>query len=194
MIKLPDKKYNIIYLDPPWHYRDTASAGKRGACFKYPVMSVEDIIRLPIQDIADDDCCMFMWVTMPKLDEVFDIFKAWGFSYKTCAFTWVKQNKIAETLFLGMGRWTRANAELCLLATKGSPKRVDAGVRSVVVDQVVYDHVREHSRKPDVVRDRIVQLCGDLPRIELFARESAENWDSWGLEVGKFDENNTQVE
>ena len=104
--------------------------------------------------------------------------KEWGFEYKTCAFSWVKKNKKSDSLFWGLGYWTRANNEICLLATKGKPKRV-----SKAVHQVVLDKIREHSRKPDCVRDRIVDLCGDLPRIELFARQKADGWDAWGNEV-----------
>ena len=183
-IPLPDKKYGIIYADPPWAYRDKALAGGRGAVCKYPVMSKTDIEQLPVGSIASDDCCLFLWVTMPKLDEAFDLIKAWGFMYKTCAFTWVKRNKIDTSWFMGMGRWTRANAELCLLATRGSPTRIDAGVRSVIDAPIL-----RHSEKPAEVRDRIVQLMGDLPRIELFARGVSEffsrtdGWDTWGNEA-----------
>lgn len=178
MIKFPDKKYNIIYADPPWSYRDKALAGNRGAGCKYPVQSEDWINSLPVQSIAADDCALFLWVTMPKLNEVFGLFPRWGFKYKTCAFTWIKRNKIAPTWFMGMGRWTRANAELCLLATSGKPKRMDAGVSSVVDTPI-----EAHSQKPSEVRDRIVSLMGDLPRIKLFARQAAPGWDSWGDEA-----------
>lgn len=173
-----DKKYNIIYADPPWSYKDKALAGNRGACCKYDVMTIEDIENLPIKDISDSDCILFMWVTMPKLNECFEVIKKWGFEYKTCAFTWIKQNKKSNSLFWGMGRWTRANAELCLIATKGKPKRQSAKVHSVIMSKI-----REHSRKPDETRDRIVELCGNIPRIELFARQYADGWDCWGNEV-----------
>lgn len=172
------QKYNIIYADPAWSYQDKALSGNRGACCKYPVMSIDDIKALPIQDIAADDCALFMWVTMPKLNEVFDVIEAWGFEYKTCAFTWVKRNKKADSWFWGMGRWTRANAELCLLATKGKPKRLSAGVHSVLDDRIM-----QHSRKPNEARKRIIELCGDLPRVELFAREKLEGFDVWGNEL-----------
>ena len=175
---LPNKEYQIIYADPPWSYRDKALAGNRGACCKYPVQTQEWLLHLPVTSIAARDCCLFLWVTMPKLDEVFALISAWGFEYKTCAFTWVKRNKIAPTWFWGMGRWTRANAELCLLATKGSPKRVSAGVHSIIDTPI-----GKHSAKPAIVRDRIVELCGDLPRIELFARDRVSGWDAWGNEV-----------
>ena len=173
-----NKKYNIIYADPPWSYKDKALAGNRGACCKYDVMTIEDIENLPIKDISASDCILFMWVTMPFLKDCFDVIKSWGFKYKTCAFTWIKQNKKSNSLFWGMGSWTRANAELCLIATKGKPKRQSAKVHSVIMSKI-----REHSRKPDETRDRIVELCGDIPRIELFARQYAKGWDCWGLEA-----------
>lgn len=173
-----DKKYNIIYADPAWSYKDKALAGNRGACCKYDVMSIKDIEELPVKNITADNCVLFMWVTMPKLNECFEVIKKWGFQYKTCAFTWIKQNKKSDSLFWGMGRWTRANAELCLIATKGKPKRKSAKVHSVIMSRI-----REHSRKPDETRERIVELCGDTPRIELFARQYAEGWDCWGNEV-----------
>lgn len=173
-----EKKYNIIYADPPWSYKDKALAGNRGACCKYPVMGTKDICKFPVNDISAKDCVLFLWVTMPKLNESFELIKAWGFEYKTCAFTWIKTNRRTESLFWGMGRWTRANPELCLIATKGKPKRIAANVHSVVMSPI-----EEHSKKPDEVRKRIVDLCGDLPRIELFARQYADGWDCWGNEV-----------
>lgn len=141
-------------------------------------MNTTDIKELPIKNISANNSVLFMWVTMPKLNECFDVIKSWGFEYKTCAFTWIKENKKSDTLFWGMGSWTRANAELCLIATKGKLKRKSARVHSVIMSKI-----REHSRKPDEVRDKIIELCGDLPRIELFARQSVEGWDCWGNEV-----------
>ena len=176
-MKLPNKKYKIIYADPPWSYKDKALAGNRGACCKYPVMSIDEIKNLPVKDIADDDCILFMWVTFPKLNECFEVIKEWGFEYKTNAFTWVKKYKNGDN-FMGMGRWTRANAEICLLATKGKPKRVNAGVR-----QIIESVPEKHSKKPDIVRDKIVELCGDLPRLEMFARNKSVKWETWGNEV-----------
>jgi len=172
------KKYKIIYADPPWSYRDKALAGNRGAGCKYKTQSKEWIKNLKINEIADDDCILFLWITMPKLNEVFDIIKSWGFEYKTVAFTWVKKNKKADSWFWGMGRWTRANSELCLLATKGKPKRINAGVHSVIDSRI-----QSHSKKPDEVRNRIIDLVGDLPRIELFAREKTEGWDVIGYDI-----------
>lgn len=122
---------------------------------------------------------LFLWVTAPCLIEGIELITAWGFKYKTVAFTWVKQNKKSDGLFTGMGYYTRANAEYCLLATKGKIlERKSHGVHSVVLS-----HIERHSKKPDEVRDRIVRLFGDVPRIELFARQYATGWDCWGNEV-----------
>jgi N6-adenosine-specific RNA methylase IME4 len=175
---LPDKKYEIIYADPPWKYKDTASSGKRGASFKYDVQDHEWICSLPVKNITANNCVLFMWVTMPQLPNVFEVIKAWGFEYKTCGFTWVKKNKIKDSWFMGMGNWTRSNSELCLLSVKGKPKRIDASILSVIDTPI-----EKYSKKPDVVKDHIVKLCGNLPRIELFARQKTKGWDVWGNEV-----------
>ena len=112
------------------------------------------------------------------MKEALKVIEAWGFTYKSIAFQWVKQNRSGKGYFFGLGRWTRGNTEPCLLAVKGKPKRISASV-----GQLVFSPLRRHSQKPDEVRDRIVELMGDLPRIELFARETAPGWDSWGNEV-----------
>lgn len=174
-----DKRYNIIYADPPWSYRVWSEKGKgRSAENHYPCMDKHSIQELPVSDICAEDCVLFLWVTFPCLEEGVELIKSWGFKYKTCAFNWVKKNKKSDSWFWGLGYWTRANSEICLLATKGNLKRISAAVH-----QVIDTPVREHSRKPDEVRDRIVQLCGDLPRIELFARQHIDGWDCWGNEV-----------
>jgi N6-adenosine-specific RNA methylase IME4 len=179
MIPLPNKKYNIIYADPAWNFKTYSDKGKdRSPDKHYPVMSIQNIKNLPIQDIADDDCILFMWVTFPLLKQGFEVIDAWGFTYKTVAFNWVKKNKKSDSWFWGLGYWTRANAELCLLATTGSIKR-----QSVSVHQIIDTRIEKHSKKPDIVRDKIIELVGDLPRIELFARETSEGWDSWGNEI-----------
>jgi site-specific DNA-methyltransferase (adenine-specific) len=172
------KKYKIIYADPPWSYKDKASAGERGAYYKYSLLSTKDICNLPISNLADEDCVLFMWATMPMLPDAFNVMKAWGFEYKTVAFVWVKTNKKSETDFFGMGNWTRANAEIVLLGIKGRPKRISASVR-----QVLRSPIRQHSQKPDEVRDRIITLMGDLSRIVLFSRTKPIGWDSWGNEI-----------
>ena len=177
-VLFPNKKYKIIYADPPWSYKDKALAGNRGAGCKYQTQSQEWLKQLPISKITDNDCILFLWVTMPKLNECFELIKAWGFEYKTVAFTWVKRNKKSNTWFMGMGRWTRANSEICLLATKGKPKRINASVHSVIDTPIEI-----HSKKPDITKERIVKLVGELPRIELFARQKTDGWDSWGNEI-----------
>ncbi len=178
-----DKKYNIIYADPPWKYRDKRKnpdsdrPAKYGG-ISYDVMDTKDICNLPINKIADENCMLFMWVTFPNLQIGLDVIKAWGFDYRTLGFSWIKLNKKNEKPFFGIGYYTKSNCECCLIGVKGKPIVVDNTISSVLMTP------REgHSKKPDVVRDKIVQLCGDLPRIELFARERAEGWDSWGNEI-----------
>ena len=173
------KKYGVILADPPWHYKVYSQKGAgRSAESHYPTMKIEDIKALPVSDIADKDCALFLWVTFPCLLEGLEVIKAWGFTYKTVAFVWVKQNKKSESLFWGMGYWTRSNVELCILATRGRPKRVHAGVHQVVVS-----HIEEHSRKPEEVHERIKRLMGGVPKIELFARRKTDGFDVWGNEV-----------
>lgn len=173
------KKYKIIYADPPWLYKTWSKKGNGSSAEKhYPCMKKEDIQALPIPTICEKDCILFLWVTMPNLIEGLELIEKWGFTYKTCAFTWVKKNKRADSFFMGNGFWTRANAELCLLATKGKPKKISSAVRSLCVLRI-----REHSRKPDEIRDRIIALLGDIPRIELFARQVIDGWDCWGNEI-----------
>jgi N6-adenosine-specific RNA methylase IME4 len=141
-------------------------------------MSIDEIKALPVGELADKNCALFMWLTFPCLYEALDVLKAWGFQYKTVAFVWVKQNRKSNGLFWGMGYWTRANGELCILATRGQPKRI-----SPRVHQIIISHVEQHSKKPDEARDRIIALMGDIPRIELFARQATKGWDVWGNEV-----------
>lgn len=173
------QKYKVIYADPPWHYRVWSKKGDgRSAEAHYPTMNMEDIKKLPIAQIADRDAALFLWVTFPLLQEAWSVMKAWGFTYKSVAFVWIKQNRKSDALFWGMGYWTRANAEICLLATRGHPKRVARNVH-----QVIFSHIEEHSKKPDEARRRIEQLMGDVPRIELFARRTSPGWDVWGNEV-----------
>lgn len=121
---------------------------------------------------------LLMWATYPMMREALFLIDAWGFTYKSIAFQWVKQNRSGNGYFFGLGRWTRGNTEPCLLAVKGKLKRA-----SNAVSQLIMSPIREHSRKPDEVRDRIVELLGDLPRIELFAREAAPGWDCRGKEA-----------
>ncbi|MCI8285984.1 MAG: DNA methyltransferase [Firmicutes bacterium] len=176
MIQFPDKKYSIIYADPPWSYSDKRCNG--GVANHYNTMKVSDICDLPVKNIADKDCVLFMWATYPMLKEALQVIEAWEFTYKSIAFQWIKQNKSGNGYFFGLGRWTRGNTEPCLIAVKGKPKRISASV-----GQLVFSPLRKHSQKPDEVRDKIIELVGDLPRIELFAREKTPDWDAWGNEV-----------
>lgn len=176
-----EKKYQIIYADPPWQYKVWSKKGNgRSAESHYRTMNIEDIINLKsfINEISDENCILFIWVTYPCLKDGLKVIEQWGFQYKTCGFTWVKKNKKSNSWFWGMGYWTRANAELCLIAIKGKIKRI-----SKKVHQIIDTPIEEHSRKPAIVRDKIIELVGDLPRIELFAREKVPGWDVWGNEV-----------
>ena len=185
-------KFQIIYADPPWKYDDSRTSKSMGmARSAYEVMPLEEIMALPVQDICDDNCFLFLWATLPKLREAIAVIEAWGFRYITIVFTWVKLNPNGKVesvgkdiilrggVYSGLGHWTNANAELVLLEKKGHPRRDARNVK-----QIIFAPRREHSRKPDEVRDRILKLVGDLPRIELFARQKVEGWDVWGNEVG----------
>jgi Transcriptional activator, adenine-specific DNA methyltransferase len=173
------KNYEICYADPPWQYKAWSKKGQgRNAESHYPTMTIEDICTLPVSSITAENCILFMWVTFPVLPDAFRVIEAWEFSYKTVAFTWCKRNRKSPSWFWGMGHWTRANAEICLLATKGKPKRISGGVH-----QIIDTPVEQHSKKPDVTRDKILELVGDLPRIELFARQATPGWDVWGNEA-----------
>lgn len=182
-------KVKVIYADPAWRFdvwcRDTGLG--RSADSHYKTMTLDQIKSLNVRDIANPEgCALFLWATLPMLPEALEVMKAWGFEYKTVGFVWVKLNKnwkqwihdINRIFFFGMGYWTRANVEVCLLGTRGKVKRVDAGVRQLVVSPI-----REHSRKPDEVRERIVKLIGDVPRLEMFCRYPADGWLVWGNEV-----------
>ena len=173
------KKYQVIYADPPWQFKNyNDKTARKWVGQQYELMNIKDISQLPIQEISDKNCALFMWAVYPSLPKAFEIIKSWGFQYKTVAFTWVKKNKIKDSWFWGMGYWTRSNAEICLLATKGHPQKISSSVHSIIDTPI-----EGHSKKPDEVRKRIVEIFGDLPRIELFAREKTEGWDVWGNEV-----------
>lgn len=141
-------------------------------------MDTESMCNLPIKEIADKDCVLFMWWVGSQPEEAIRLVKAWGFTLKTMTgFNWVKLTK-TNKLDFGMGFWTRAGSENCLIAVKGKPKRINAGIRSVIMAERTL-----HSKKPDIIRNEIVRLMGDIPRVELFARQQSEGWDVWGNEV-----------
>lgn len=171
-----DKKYQIIYADPPWQFSTWSNKAHKHVTKHYSTMTLDEIVELPANRIASDNAVLLMWATFPNLPLALSVIEAWGFTYKTTAFTWIKQNKKTPSLFWGMGYYTRSNAEVCLLATKGKPlPRLSHKVHSVIMSPV-----EEHSKKPDEVRLRIVNLFGDISKIELFARQNADGWDCWG--------------
>ena len=178
-----DKKYNVIYADPPWRFATYSDKGKgRGAEKHYPTMPKHEIQALPVPKISAKDSVLFLWATAPCLTEAFELIDAWGFTYKTVAFIWIKQCRKSDRLFTGLGYYTRANAEYCLLATRG--KILERKSRSV--SSVIVSHIEEHSKKPDEARARIEALYGEVPKIELFARQTVGGWDCWGNETEKF--------
>ena len=143
---MEEKKYQIIYADPAWSYSDKKCNGN--AQDHYKTMSLKDICNLPVGGVTDKDCVLFMWATYPMLKEAIQVGESWGFKYKTIAFQWVKLNKKNGKPFFGLGRWTRGNTECCLLFVKGKPQR-----KSNAIFQLVQTPIREHSRKPDEVRE-----------------------------------------
>ena len=159
-MKQNQKCYKVIYVDPPWQFKVYSDKGQgRSAERHYQTMTMEEIKNLPVCDLADKDCAMFMWTTLPVLKESFSVLERWGFEYKTVAFVWIKKNRKADSLFWGMGYWTRSNAEVCLLATRGNPKRLAANVHQVIISRI-----EEHSRKPEEARSRIEAAYGRRPQ------------------------------
>src|SRR4051812_29597901 len=167
----------IIYADPPWVYRDKCHSGERGAGYKYDLMTPAELAKLRpvIHSNCATDCFLAMWWVPPQPMEALELVTAWGFKLKTMkGFTWHKLTKNGKD-HSGMGNYTRANTEDCLFAVRGKPKRLSAAV-----PQLIHAPRREHSRKPDEARDRLVELMGDVPRIELFARQKHTGWCVWG--------------
>lgn len=179
------KRFNAIYIDPPWKFEVYSGEGKkRSADRHYDTKEMQQIMDLPVGMLADKDCALFMWCVLPCLPEALQVLDAWEFAYKTVAFTWVKTTKNAEVIKLngdglhwGMGYWTRANTEVCILATRGSPTRL-----AMDVHQVTIAPVGEHSAKPEETARRIERLVGG-PYLELYARRARKGWFSWGNEL-----------
>lgn len=175
-------QYRVIYADPPWTFATYSAKGKgRSPEAYYDCLSLADLKTLPVADWAAEDAVLLLWTTDPLLEKAFEVIRAWGFTYKTVGFYWVKQNRSGVGFFTGLGFWTRANPEPCLLATRGNPRRKAADVPKLVISPR-----REHSRKPDEIYERIERLC-EGPYLELFARTTRPGWDAWGAEVGLFD-------
>ena len=180
------KKYQIIYADPPWSYQDKrTTAGKNnphgagGAEKHYRTMSLEEMKALSFQEISDTNSMCFMWATSPQLPVAIELMASWGFKYKTVCFVWVKvTNDYAMVRGDGIGNYTLSNAEYVLVGSRGKYWREDRTVRQILMHPKM-----AHSEKPKEIRNRIIRLCGDVPRIELFARQKTEGWDVWGNEV-----------
>ena len=172
------KKYQIIYADPPWSYFN-GGVPQGGVNAQYPTMKLSDIKSLPINELSEDTSVLLLWATFPKLQEALEVMKAWQFKYKTLGFSWIKTNKKNGKPFFGIGYYAKSNCEICLLGVKGKAHGL---VKSNRVSSVIIHPKTKHSEKPAIVRDKIVELFGDLPRIELFARQKqkTEGWDTWG--------------
>jgi len=185
LIGVGDRRYGVIYADPPWLFRCRSAKGTgRSAVSHYDCLEYGELAALPVADVAAKDCVLLLWVPDPMFPRGINLIEAWGFEYKTVGFYWVKLNSLAKhaaNYFTGMGYWTRANPEICLLATRGRPLRLAKDVPRLVVEPR-----RQHSRKPPIVRERIERLVGG-PYLELFARETKPGWDCWGDQVGLFD-------
>jgi len=184
-------KYSIIYADCPWSFnnKNTGGSMKSGSEAQYKTMSVDEICNLPISEIVADDCILFMWWVGSQPEEALNVVKSWGFKVKTMSgFNWIKLSKNCKLEF-NMGFYTRQLSESCLIATKGKPKVINHGIRSVQLveeeynEETIFALNEKHSKKPDIFRERIVELMGDLPRVELFARQETEGWDVFGNEV-----------
>jgi N6-adenosine-specific RNA methylase IME4 len=188
--------YGALLVDPPWVFNSLWGGRPKKVGGNYPSRAIErhydlqeddEIAALPVADLAADDCVLFMWICWPILRRSLAVLDAWGFEYKTCAFAWMKADQyrlfaLEEDVRMGLGYWTRANSEVCLLATRGKPKRLNADVRQGIIEPI-----REHSRKPDCVQERIERLVAG-PHLELFARQRRPGWTCWGNEVDKFTE------
>lgn len=189
LLKLGRGKFGAILADPPWPFESYSGAvvptSARGERQPYKTMAMADIAALPVGELAAKNCALFLWVTWPTLPAALDVIRAWGFTFKTCGFCWVKGDELPLfpgdiTATMGMGYWTRSNSEVCLLATRGRPKRLQSDVRQVIIERR-----REHSRKPEASRERIEQLVAG-PYLELFARHRRPGWKAWGNETRKF--------
>ncbi len=185
----PADDYGVIYADPPWTFSTYSRKGKgRSAEAYYDCMSIEEIKAVPVKEWAAKDSVLLLWTTDPLLEKALAVIHAWGFTYKTVGFYWAKLKRSVprdlyndRSFFSGLGFWTRANPELCLLATRGSPHRRKANVQKLVISPR-----REHSRKPDEVYERIEALC-EGPYLEIFARSARDGWHNFGIEADAFE-------
>lgn len=180
MKPFPNKKYSIIYADPPWRNPKSGTKARNNEKH-YPSMSTKDICDLPVKEISKENAILFIWAVFPNLPDALRVIEKWGFEYYGLGFDWCKVNKNRNPK-LGCGYYTRQNNEVCLIGVKpGIKNRIKPLRRNICAS--ILEPPREHSRKPDTVRDAIVRICGDIPRIELFARQRADGWDAWGDEL-----------
>lgn len=176
------KKYTLIYSDPPWQYQKQATGHEKmyGLAERhYKTMTPDELIALKVEKIAEENCLLFLWATFRKLPIALQVMKAWGFEYKTLGFCWIKVSANKKPK-LGLGYYTRQNAEIVLIGSRGKTARL---IKRHDISSVIITQPGRHSAKPTIVRKRIEQLTGDVSKIELFAREKSEGWDSWGNEV-----------
>lgn len=191
-LALVPKRYAVLYIDPPWEFEVWGGTiGSRSAESHYSVLTSEDIRALQMPRLMADDCTVFMWSTWTHLPIALDLGAAWGLEYKTCAFNWCKLNKSqSDTPFTGMGYWTRANSEPCLLFTKGKPRRKSKGVPQMLIDwqgglfetETIATRIGRHSEKPTAFYERIEALV-EGPYCEVFARKRRAGWDAIGNEI-----------
>lgn len=186
-MNFPNKKYQIIYSDPPWYfsggvYQDSGRPVRK-ASDKYPLVKTDKLLTLLVSGIAAEDCLLFMWSTDRHIPDALKLMEAWGFRYCTVAFYWVKKYASGANCS-NVGCWTMKGVEQCLLGLRGKPMKFK---KSRNVRQLVEAERTAHSKKPEEVRNRIVELCGDLPRVELFAREQVPGWDALGNEIDGMD-------
>lgn len=168
--------YKVILADPPWNF-ETWGEGDRNVTKYYQTMPTPDICRIEVP--AQESAVLFLWACWPKLADAMQVVSAWGFEYKTIAFDWVKLNRNSMGFFMGMGYYTRANTEPCLLATRGKPAKPKARD----VQALICSPVREHRRKPDEQYGKIERLYPEGPYLEMFARRPRPGWHVWGNQV-----------
>ena len=182
-LELPPGPYDVILADPPWSYKSRwGDMEKHGAATShYSTMTLEDIMAMPVADLAAKNCALFLWSVNPKPQEALGVIKAWGFRHRTKGFCWVKTYANGKP-YCGLGMYTRSGNEDCLLAIKGSMPPASRSVR-----QVITAPVRKHSQKPDEIYERIEALYPNARKLELFARSSRPGWDSWGDEAPTYE-------
>lgn len=172
--------YATIHADPPWRFEVRSDNGAHNSRKpKYDLLDLDQIMALPVSDLAEKNCALFLWTIDTHLPRAMKVLDAWGFQFKTVGFYWAKVNADGKAP-IGTGFWTRANPEQCWLATRGAPKRLDAAVRRLIMAPR-----REHSRKPDETYEGIERLVKG-PYLDLFARQQRPGWTTWGHEVEKF--------